>query len=242
MKGNIIKKMIPISIILILLGMGISPVISADDPKENTEELTVWMPGITEDDFSLQMQIEKAEAEMVNDSVNVFMGLIVEVKDPNSPGGENIISEEWGELLVSINSIIYTVQDIVGDDFPVIDVEVFTQSVVNSLLNPFKWFMRSGIFSIGRGFAWIPFYDYEQFFGFMFRPIFITHMLGFSSMYHFNIVPPRLEYADRIGLYRYATVGFTGLFLNIGDLGRENVVGPVLLLGKGYNVLGNDFP
>jgi len=242
MKGNNIKKIIPISIILLFLGLALSPVVTADDPKDDTEELTLWMPGITEDDFSLQMQIEKAKAEMVNDSIDVFLGLIEDVKDPNSPGGEDIIYEEWGDLLVSINSIIYTVQDIVGDDFPEIDVEEFTQGIVFSLINPFKWFMRSGIMSIGRGFAWIPFYDYEQFFGFMFRPIFITHMLGFSSMFHFNIIPPRLEYADRIGIYRYVTIGFTGLFLNIGDLGRENFVGPVILMGKGYNALGKDFP
>lgn len=238
MNGKIIKKMIPISIILLFLGMAISPVVSADD----TEELTVWMPGITEDNFSLQMQIEKAEAEKVNASVDVFMGLIEGVKDPNSPGGEKIVSEEWGDLLDTMNSIIYTVQDIVGDEFPEIDVEEFTQGIVFSLINPFKWFMRSGLLSIGRGFTFIPFYDYEQFFGFMFRPIFVTHMLGFSSMFHFNMIPPRLEYADRIGIYRYVTIGFTGLFLNIGDLGREGFVGPVMLMGKGYNALGNDFP
>ena len=98
------------------------------------------------------------------------------------------------------------------------------------------------IFSVGRGVTWIPFYDYEAFLGVMLRPIFITHTLGFTAALHFNMLPPRAEYGDRLGIYRLSTIAFVGLFINFGDIAFDRVMGPVLCIGKGFNHLGEDFP
>ena len=242
MKGNVMKRLVPISIVFLFVAVAFAPGISAEEPADTSQLLTVWLPGVTEDNYAIQKDIDQDSINLIENEVDDFLTLIETARDPESPGGEAITLDEWQILKVSINEVIYVVKDIVGIGFPEFDVEAFTEGIILSILNPFKWFMRSGIISIGRGFAWIPFYDYEQFLGVMLRPIFVTHMLGFSSMFHLNLIPPRIEYADRLGLYRYWTLGFVGLFLNIGDIGRENFVGPVLLIGKGYNVLGMDWP
>ena len=76
----------------------------------------------------------------------------------------------------------------------------------------------------------------------MLRPIFITHTLGFTAALHFNMLPPRAEYGDRLGIYRLSTIAFVGLFINFGDIAFDRVMGPVLCIGKGFNHLGEDFP
>ena len=242
MKGKIMKKIVPISIVFLFLAVAFAPGISAEDTADNSQLLTVWLPGVTEDNYAVQKELDQESIDIIEEDVEDFLGQIEIARSPESPGGEIITVEEWAVLKVSICEIIYTVKDIIGISFPDFNVEDFAETIILSILNPFKWFMRSGIISIGRGFAWIPFYDYEQFLGLMIRPIFVTHMLGFSSMLHFNLLPPRVEYADRLGLYRYCTIGFMGLFLNIGDIGRENFVGPVLLIGRGFNFMGKDWP
>ena len=243
MQKDRVKLLLPIAVVLLLITIALSPGITADDHTVSTKVLTVWMPGITEDDYSVQMEVEQQKITEINNTLNDFLVVVENALNPDGPGGFNIIYAEWQELKVSIIGIVDKIKEIVGDDFPEFNIDEFTESIITSLLNPFKWyFQRAGIFSVGRGFAWIPFYDYDTFIGVMIRPIFITHLLGFTGAYHFNPFPIRVEYADRIGLYRVSTLAFVGLFINFGDILREQIVGPVILIGKGYNALGSDWP
>ena len=243
MQRDRVKTIVPIAVILLFLVVALSPGITATSHKSSTQLLTVWMPGITEDDYSVQMEVEQETINEINNTVNDFIAVVETAMNPDSPGGLNIVYLEWHYLKVSIKEIIDTIKVVVGDDFPEFDIDEFTGSIITSLLNPFKWFFqRAGIISVGRGFAWIPFYDYDTFFGAMIRPIFITHTLGFTGMYHFNPFPIRIEYADRIGLYRLTTLAFVGIFINFGDILHEKIIGPVVLIGRGYNILGTDFP
>lgn len=238
-----VKLLILLAVVISLLTIALSPGITADEYASSTQVLTVWMPGITENDYSVQMEVEKEKINEINNTVNDFLVTVENAMKPGGPGGIDIIYSEWQDLKVSILGIVDKIKEIVGDDFPEFDLDEFTEGVIQSLLNPFKWFFqRAGIISVGRGFSWIPFYDYDTFVGVMIRPIFITHMLGFTGAYHFNPFPVRIEYADRIGLYRLTTLAFVGIFINFGDILREQIVGPVICLGKGYNWLGNDYP
>ena len=144
---------------------------------------------------------------------------------------------------MNTNELIQTIKEILKDELPELNTKELVQSVITGLSGGWNfpnW--QAPIFSIGRGLAWIPLYDYETFFGIMLRPMFITHTIGFTACWHMNILPPRFEYLDRLGLYRYTTLAFAGLFVNIGDVGLDRIAGPVLLIGRSFNNFGEDFP
>ena len=237
------KTFIPIVVVILFLGITISPGFSAQDPENKEQMLTVWMPGLTEDDYSIQMEVTQEQLNEVNNTVNDFLVLVEAAKNENSPGGTKITVSEWQDIKIMANEIINSIKVIVGDDFPDLDIEAFLEDTIESLFNPiYGWTQRASIFSVGRGFSWIPFYDYETFIGVMIRPIFITHIIGFTGVLHYNPFPFRIEYADRIGIYRFTTLAFVGIFINFGDIGFDRIVGNVLCIGKGYNIMGSDFP
>jgi hypothetical protein len=99
---------------------------------------------------------------------------------------------------------------------------------------------RSTIVSVGMGYAFIPFYEYEAFLGVMLRPMWLLYpplLLGGGGYTgHLNIkaLPPRIEYGDRLGSHIVRTTMFNGLYLNIGELGYDRLIGPgvMILLGK----------
>jgi len=103
---------------------------------------------------------------------------------------------------------------------------------------------RSTIASIGRGFCFIPFYDYETFFGIMIRPMWFFYPpvflggFGYSGNFNINFLPPRIEYGDRVGLHILRTTMFTGLYINIGELGIDTPFsGLIVLLGRARVVM-----
>lgn len=103
---------------------------------------------------------------------------------------------------------------------------------------------RSTIASIGRGICFIPFYDYETFIGIMLRPMWFFYPpvflggFGYTGNFNINPVPPRIEYGDRVGCHFVRTTMFTGLYINIGELGYETPAsGLMVLLGQARVVM-----
>ena len=107
---------------------------------------------------------------------------------------------------------------------------------------------RSIVISVGKGYAFIPWYHYESFYGVLFRPLWLLYppwfMLGggYTGNLNINVFPPRIEYGDRLGSHIVRTTFFSGLYLNLGDLGYDNLFsGPMLLLGRARVVMSGDF-
>ena len=103
---------------------------------------------------------------------------------------------------------------------------------------------RSTIASVGRGFTFIPFYDYETFLGVMLRPMWIFYPPlvlgggGYTGNFNVNVFPPRIEYGDRLGCHIVRTTVFTGLYINIGELGIDVFSnGGIVLLGSARVVM-----
>ena len=240
-----VKTIIPIAVVLLFLGIAFAPAISSEEPTTQNRTLTVWMPGITED-YKTQMIIEEEELEDMEDLFNNFFDVVEVVLSEESPGGTKITLEEWNDLKDSAIFAVEAVKEIIithGGVFPDLDIETYVGETIAAFFSPLSWYMgRAPIFSLGRGYAWIPFYEYEAFLGLMLRPMFLTHLPGFTAVVHMNLVPFRLEYADRLGLYRLRTMGFAGIFINFGDIGLDRIMGPVLMIGKGWNRLGEDLP
>jgi hypothetical protein len=235
------RQIISIIVVLLFLGVTFAPSISASSPPASVDKqktLTIWMPGITPNDYATQVQVTEEQYNSINDGVDDFLATVETAMSPESDGGINITANEWNALKTKAIAVIDEIKLIVGDDFPDLDVETFVGGVVESLLNPFSPFaIRAAIFSIGRGWAWVPFYKYEGFAGIMIRPIFISYSLGYTGVFHFNPIPLRVEYADKFGMYRIRTMGFIGLFFNFGDIGVDRIKGPVIVIGKGWNML-----
>jgi hypothetical protein len=235
-----IVKIVPIVIALLFIGIAITPSISSQSPvnNENDQVLTFIWNEDAEEEISLQKEITEEQTTNVNAVMNGFLDYAETVLED-----KDISLDEWINLAANANELIQTVKEILKDDIPDINTQEFVQNILIGLSGGWNYpNFKAPIFSIGRGMAWIPLYDYESFFGFMFRPMFITHTIGFTAVYHMNLLPPRFEYLDRLGLYRYTTLSFRGLFLNIGDVGIDRISGPILLIGKSFNMFGEDFP
>jgi len=236
---KIAKKLIPIGVVLLFVCIAFVPSASAANPRSSDDErtLTIWLPGITEDDFTMQVIVTGEQLDEMTSAMDKFLDYAELAMDDNK-----INIGEWTEFKTLTTGIIAIIKEIIGEQFPDVDTDELVEEIVNIFMSPLKMSFRAPIFSIGRGYTWIPFYNYESFMGVLIRPMFITHTLGFTAVVHANLFPPRLEYADRLGMYRLRTMGFIGLFINIGDVGIDRVKGPVLLIGKGFNGLGEDLP
>jgi hypothetical protein len=98
------------------------------------------------------------------------------------------------------------------------------------------------IISVGFGSSCIPFYCYEAFLGIMLRPIIIKQCVGYTGFLNLQLLPPRIEYGDRLGIHKIRTFGFIGLYIYLGDLGVDMPFGPQLLIGTGLVCVGPDIP
>lgn len=103
---------------------------------------------------------------------------------------------------------------------------------------------RSTVASVGRGFCFVPFYDYETFLGVMLRPMWFLYPplflggAGYSGNFNVNTVPPRIEFGDRMGPHVLRTTMFTGLYINVGELGIDTLFsGSIVLLGRARVVM-----
>ena len=235
------SKLVPIAIVLLFIGIAAAPSIGAQTPIKNEKNDVLTLIWATEDhknDCSMKKAITEDQSNNINIVMDEFLGTVKIILEDLK-----ISTEEWATIKGITNNFIQSIKDVLKEEFPAIDTDMFVQEMVKTLLG--SWNVpnfRAPIFSIGRGIAWIPFYDYEAFFGLMLRPIFITHVLGFTAAFHLNMLPFRFEYGDRLGVQRFTTLGFTGLFINVGDVGLDRIIGPVLMIGRSYNMLGEDFP
>jgi len=97
-------------------------------------------------------------------------------------------------------------------------------------------FGRSTIISVGVGYAFIPFYEYEMLFGSMIRPIWLIYLPlilgsgGYTGNLNINLFPFRIEFGDKLGAHMVRTTFFTGLYLNIGEIGYDGLFGGVMIM------------
>lgn len=238
------EKIVPIMIVMIFLGIAISSGVNASDslilPKENApnpevypKTVSVWMPGITEDDYRVSFQINDKQLGEVNQTIRDLTTSLEQATGDFSPNGEEINSDEWDLIREKANIIIDYLHYLIGDDFPVEEAKKTINSVIGNLFGPF-WWLRQPILSVGFGFIVVPFYDYETFIGRMFRPVNIWYLYGCSISVRPNPFRPLIPYG-KIGLHRVRSMLFQGLLLDFGKLGFERRMGPQLLIGYGFN-------
>ncbi|GAF84626.1 unnamed protein product, partial [marine sediment metagenome] len=148
---------------------------------------------------------------------------------------------EQEEIAQALEATITKIGEVMPD-LPSINIRELLKKLFKISKFPYCLFDASTIISMGVGRSLIPNYYYETFMGVMLRPIFIKYIFGFTSIMHLNIIPPRLEYCNRLGVHRLTTFGFIGFYMSIRDIGVDMPVGLQLILGRAFIVMGPDFP
>jgi hypothetical protein len=219
------KKFIPIFITSILLTISLSTCINAEEPINNNQKMTIWIPEASQDDYFTQIHVSTEDLQSFKTKLYNILEKINASLSPNSEEGLTITDKEWEQIGDSIDDLIITIKNL-DENFPNVDTQKLISNMVEAFFHPLSGIlMPSPIFSVGMGFTIIPFYGYESFFGMMLRPIFTRYILGYSR------VGGLLRNFYKIGSYSILSIRFTGLFVNFGDIGRDKIIGPTMYLG-----------
>lgn len=219
------KRIISVIIISFFISLLLFPYISAKNPAYQDNILTIWMPGITDDDYFTQVELSEEQLQLFNDKVNETLGVINTKHSPDSTEKSIITLEEWQDISENVSALINSIK-LVIEDFPIVDIDILVSNVIEAFFRPLGGYLRpKPIFSAGLGFTWIPFYGYETFFGLMLRPMFTRYRLGFSQVGGLT----RTDFT--LGQHLMINICFCGLFINIGDIGSDRITGPTIYIG-----------
>lgn len=180
----------------------------SENEIETTGEIT-----LTESDYQELMEMIDNLKEYLSENIGMFW------KD------HNFDDDEQEEVAAEIAIVIEKIREIFPDLSDVNPKELFKN------IFPLKFF-RVPIVSVGYGDVLIPFYAYKTSVGKILRPIFIKYRFGFSAMLHLNLILPRVAYNSKLGAHSLITLGFKGLYINLGDAGLDHENGMVLLVGS----------
>jgi len=228
---NIKKSIIPFTIVILFLALVFSPTIVADPLNVNAKKITVLMKGVTNDNYIVEMEITEEDLKYIKSEMENLMNAINTTRYEISEQGVNISNNEWLIIKNILYKIIDLIAKILGDNFSIEDTKIFIDYLIERLINPINLF-KQPIISGGIGFTFVPFYDYETFFGKLIRPVIMQHFFGFSATIRFNPFIVGFPYV-KFALHRIRTFFFDGLMISFGDLGVNRIIGPQLLLGFG---------
>ncbi|MGF3555119.1 MAG: hypothetical protein ACQXXF_07645 [Thermoplasmatota archaeon] len=227
-----IKKTITSVVVIILfLGLSFSSIAIAEPIDVKNKKMTVLIMGINNNDYKIEIVIDEEDIKEINNKIQNLIELINLTMNINSEQGIYISNNEWNLLKNAINNLIDIIAKTIGEDFPKEDIKIFIDYLIERLINPINLF-KQPIISTGIGITFIPFYDYETFFGKLIRPVIIQHLIGFSATVRLNPFIVGFPFI-KFGFHRIRTFFFDGLMINFADLGINKIVGPQLLLGFG---------
>lgn len=221
------KKIVLFAVVLFFLNMAFLPLVDAETPLGQEEQLmTVWLPGVTQDDYMTQVTVSDEQYQTFKDKLANILVVINTTITEDGDEGVTITETEWKQIFNSVDDFIDAVKSVVSD-FPDVDIDQIVLDTINAMIDPFAGFLHpAGIISAGIGFSIIPFYGYESFVGLVFRPIFSRYVFGFSR------IGGLLSYHRIIGRYNIFILRFSGLFINFGDIGFDKIIGPQIYIGR----------
>jgi hypothetical protein len=219
------KKVMAIFFTTIFLTLLFSPCISAAEPLDQEAKMTIYLPGVTQNNYFTQIPVSNEDLQLITNDLENILIIINSTIALDSPGGIKITEEEWQQIGIALNELINTLKSF-DENFPNVDTELLISNMITAFLNPVNGFFGlKAVISLGFGFTWIPFYDYDTFFGLIVRPMLTRHIFGFLKTTTLR------ETRNKIGCFRVITIAFAGLFINIGDIGTQNILGPTMYIG-----------
>ena len=234
------RAILPILVVLFLLIVPAIPAETSEAPtKKGNEDCIRLMIGNDEDGLEItDVAVEPAVAEQILTEITGFQEWIQTAR----PFQDRKLSpEEIDEIKSNVNGLVTSLNTVlVANGHDPIDETWLYREMFETEVG------RSTVLSVGIGFAFIPFYDYETFIGIMIRPIWLWYPpvflggMGYTGNLNINVIPPRVEYGDRLGSHIVRTTMFSGLYINIGELGYDGklIGGPMILFGQARVVMG----
>jgi hypothetical protein len=231
------RAVLPILVIAMLLIVpAISAIKSEQKPVEDKEVMNII---IGKDDEGLtheKLTIEKAGIDLFVDNVKGFQTWLEE----NKPFRDLKFTQEEKDAIKSyVSTIVVSLNNILqANGYDPISSDWLYQELFETEVD------RSTIISMGLGYAYVPFYDYETFLGIMIRPIWLFYPPvflgggGYTGNFNINFLPGRVEFGDRLGFHIARTTVFSGLYVNVGELGYDRIFGGmIMLLGRARVVM-----
>ena len=230
------KAIIPIIIAGLFLALAFTPSTAKETPTEGDGLVITIALADSEGLNDIQIPVDSSEIETLEEYIQIFKTTCEETRPFED---KEIDEEEKTTLKEKINDVVDSVNSILvseGHD-PIESSFIFKEMFETEI-------GRSTILSVGRGYTFIPFYDYETFLGVMLRPMWLFYPPivlgggGYTGNFNVNVFPPRIEFGDRLGCHVVRTTVFTGLYINIGELGVDVFTnGGIVLLGSARVVM-----
>jgi hypothetical protein len=223
------RALLTILVTVVLLTLSSSPIIFASPKYDNEGEVINIIIGGDENGLDgAQLKVKEYDLDNFVDTVQSFKSWIEE-KRPFMD--LELTEQEKTTLKTKIEGIIGSLNTMLEDNgrSPLDHHWLFREMFENEI-------GRSTLVSVGVGYCYIPFYEYETFFGIQLRPIWMIYpplLLGgggYTGNLNINLLSPRIEYGDRMGGHLARTSFFSGLYVNIGDLGNDKIFGGLMLL------------
>lgn len=233
---KVTKKICSISIIVLFISLSLVPVINAGESYNGI--FKIEYKDEKGDTYNIEIKTDQDQLQTFEDTWYSWEGILKDLRE------DGIIDKQELVLLEKVTITMFeelrnlTYSPILGEYlFPIQNIPTFIHD------NLFMIGGGSRIFSIGRGRVWLPFNRQgEAFFGMKFAPIFLRHTIGFTRIRSCSFFPLSWFVLNRFFTHSICTMGFTGLYINLGQQFLDTSVGPIFLIGKPLFVrLTNDF-
>jgi hypothetical protein len=231
------RAVLPILVIAMLLIVPAIPGMKTEEkPSEDEQVMNIIIGKDNEGLDHAKLTADAAGVDLFVDNVKGFQSWLEEARPFRDLELDEIEKEtikgHINSIVVSLNSILQANgQEPITKDW-----------LYNELFETEP--DRSTIVSMGVGYAYVPFYDYETFFGIMVRPIWLFYPPiflgggGYTGNFNVNWLPGRVEFGDRLGFHIARTTVFSGLYINVGELGYDRIFGGmIMLLGRARVVM-----
>ncbi|KYK23712.1 hypothetical protein AYK21_02205 [Thermoplasmatales archaeon SG8-52-2] len=209
------------------------------DAFNPSEEESVMNIIVGNDDVGLdhaKVTVDKAGVDLFINNVQGFQSWLEEARPFRDL---KLTQEEKDAIKGHVNTIVVSLNSVLqANGYDPISSDWLYQELFETEPD------RSTIVSMGVGYAYVPFYDYETFLGIMIRPIWLFYPPiflgggGYTGNFNINFLPGRVEFGDRLGFHIARTTVFSGLYINVGELGYDRIFGGmIMLLGRARVVM-----
>lgn len=225
------KKKITIlslAIVGLLLSIALTPPVSAGDGGTIERTLEIAYEDENGNVFFKKIIVSEEQLQAYMNSWSEWEYLLKQIRSDGEIDDQEMEDFEaiTVRLLEEFKELTY--DEITGEySFPPINIPTYVHDFLFTL-GP-----GARIFSIGRGRAWLPFNRQgETFVGKRYLPIIIWHNIGFTRVKFWSLFPLSRIVMTRMFKHRSFTMGFTGLYINIGKRYLDRPAGPIILIGR----------
>jgi len=222
------KKFIFTSIVCLLLSLVLFPTLNAGTYKDNPS-LEIGYTDQSGNTYYILIELSNEQIQQFRDTWKEWENYLKNIRVDEEMSFQETLEFETKSIILLEEIKNLTRNQATGQVYfpPGIEIPTFIHSHL------FMTGFGAKIFSIGRGKVWIPFNRQgEAFVGIRFSPIFVFYSIGFTRVRIRSLSTFSMVVSNRFFVHRVCTAGFSGLYINFGNLFPDTSIGPVILIGK----------